>query len=84
MPIDKCDYLIDVDYAHRFSAPSGHSDHILEPRHVRDTKMWERVVSFPFLDNAHSHWLTRAFYLPIPGWTATNAYGDYSLLRRRR
>ena len=46
--------------------------------------MWEAVVSYPLLDAGHSHWLTRALYLPLPGWTDTNAYGDYALLRRRR
>jgi hypothetical protein len=48
-----------------------------------DTAEWEVVASLPFVDNARSPQLFRAFY--IPGLSpAKNRHVQYALLRRRQ
>ncbi|KAK9719431.1 mannosyltransferase [Basidiobolus ranarum] len=74
--IGRCDYLIDVDYPSR-------PNNAEEPRYVNETEHWSQYFCQPFLDQANSPALTRAFY--IPGLDETsNQWGEYCLLERAR
>jgi len=77
VPVDRCDYLIDLDFPkHPIVSP-------LEPRYAIDDRVWERVYCMPFLDARYSSLLTRTLWLPGKTWQSKNEYGDYCLLRNR-
>ena len=75
VPVDECDYLIDLDFPlHPISSE-------LEPRYATMDETWERVACHPFLDARHSFILTRIFWLPGDRWRNGNEFGDYCLLK---
>lgn len=77
MPVDQCDYLIDLDFPlHPITSP-------LEPRYAVMDETWERIYCHTFLDARHSFPLTRIFWFPGKAWQATNEFGDYCLLRHK-
>jgi alpha-1,2-mannosyltransferase len=77
VPIEKCDYLLDLDF------PSHPSESNLEPRYATEAKKWERVYCTPFLDARHSNLLTRTLWLPGEAWQTLNEFGDYCLLKNK-
>ncbi|KAN0064966.1 mannosyltransferase [Thecaphora frezii] len=90
--VAECDYLVDLDLAHRFLAADPPQR---EARYVLEDK-WQRVKCFPFLDAEFSRpppeeggkvgrWFrkvkaaaTRSLWSP---WKGSNVYGEYCLLR---
>ncbi|GLB35861.1 putative mannosyltransferase [Lyophyllum shimeji] len=77
VPVDTCDYLIDVDFPlHPVASP-------LEPRYAIDETKWERVFCKPFIDPRHSRLLTRAFWVPGAAWQSHNEFGEYCLLKNK-
>lgn len=48
----------------------------------QDTPAWEQVVALPFVDQARSPALSRAFYIPVLSAQHNRLY-QYVLLRRR-
>ena len=75
VPIEECDYLIDLDFLlHPISSE-------LEPRYATMDETWERVACQLLLDARHSFILTRIFWLPGERWRNGNEFGDYCLLR---
>lgn len=77
MPIESCDYLVDLDF------PKHPVSSHLEPRYAVDNETWERVLCLPFLDASHSPLLTRMLWLPGSWWQDKNEFGDYCLLKNR-
>jgi alpha-1,2-mannosyltransferase len=77
VPIQTCDYLVDLDFPRHPSASS------LEPRYALDSKTWERAACVPFLDASHSSLLTRTLWMPGEAWQSLNEYGDYCLLKNK-
>ncbi|KAJ7361402.1 glycosyltransferase family 22 protein [Mycena albidolilacea] len=77
VPIEKCDYLLDLDF------PNHPSESNLEPRYATEAKKWERVYCTPFLDARHSNLLTRTLWLPGEAWQTLNEFGDYCLLKNK-
>ncbi|KAI8987796.1 Alg9-like mannosyltransferase family-domain-containing protein [Mycotypha africana] len=70
---EECDYLVDTNFPLR-----PESD--LEPRYIEDTKHWEVLDCYPFMDAENSHPYLRAFWVPgAPGIE----WGDYCLLKRK-
>ena len=75
VPIEECDYVIDLDILlHPISSE-------LESRYATMDETWERVACQPLLDARHSFILTRIFWLPGERWRNGNEFGDYCLLR---
>ncbi|CAO3634479.1 unnamed protein product [Mucor hiemalis] len=70
---EECDYLVDVDFPLRPQSP-------LEPSYIRDTKNWEIMDCYPYLDAENSHRLLRAFW--IPGNLGLQ-WGEYCMLKRK-
>lgn len=70
---EACDYLVDVDF------PLRHSDSAFEKDYIRDTKHWQVMTCYPYLDAENSNRLLRAFWIPgSPGL----AWGEYCMLKR--
>ena len=65
-----CDYLIDQTLNNQS-----------EPDYVGDTRVWTKAYCKPFLDASRSHFLTRAFYIPVLS-EQRNHFNEYCLLRR--
>lgn len=59
VPVESCDYLVDLDYSHRFLSESSKPP-ALEPRYAVESSEWDRVYCKPFLD---AEW-SRAVGLP--------------------
>lgn len=78
VPIEECDYLLDLDFPQHPSFSSH------EPRYALDATIWDRLTCQPFLDASHSRLLTRILWLPGATWQKPNEFGDYCLLRNRR
>ena len=78
VPVEECDYLIDLDF------PLHPISSALEPRYATMTDTWERVSCYPFLDARHSFLLTRTFWLPGKRWQSQNEFGDFCLLKNRK
>ncbi|ORX99359.1 hypothetical protein K493DRAFT_279646 [Basidiobolus meristosporus CBS 931.73] len=74
--VGQCDYMIDVDYPSRAVNPE-------EPRYAADTQHWTKYYCQPFLDQANSPSLTRAFYIPSLDQTS-NQWGEYCLLEKSK
>ncbi|EIN13913.1 asparagine-linked glycosylation 9 protein isoform a [Punctularia strigosozonata HHB-11173 SS5] len=74
--VDQCDYMLDLFLPH-------HTD--LDPREppYAISEAWEKAHCAPFLDAAHSATLTRTVWLPSERWQATNAWGEWCLLRSK-
>lgn len=80
VPVSTCDYLVDVDFPHRFSTPSAPLPPPREPRYVLNAATWDRLLCLPFLDAERSNRWSRAFW--VPG-AQGREWGEYCLLRRR-
>ncbi|PWN40285.1 hypothetical protein IE81DRAFT_349380 [Ceraceosorus guamensis] len=80
--VDTCNYLIDVDFPHRYAEQGGahlsNNEPTYEPRYTHDPN-WTALACYPFLDIEHSHAvpgsskmvklvaiLKRAFWIPLP------------------
>ncbi|CAG8663230.1 11145_t:CDS:2, partial [Ambispora leptoticha] len=83
--IDKCDYLIDLDFKSSESTPR-------ETRYIKNTEEWSKIACLPFLDAKNSKQYARAFYLPMWFWEKWTKYsthrsplqwGDYCLLKKQ-
>lgn len=77
VPVETCDYLVDLDF------PLRPTSSLHEPRYATDEDVWDRVVCAPFLDAAHSPLLTRTLWAPGSWWQSANEFGDYCLLRNK-
>lgn len=68
--INKCHFLLDLN---------TETDSDLEPNYALNTKDWNVLKSFPFLNNQKSHSLFRAFFIPFLGSNYLE-YGEFNLL----
>ncbi|KAG0052891.1 mannosyltransferase [Gryganskiella cystojenkinii] len=97
-PLEKCQYLVDLDYSGRHTEePSSsttttkESEVDLEPRYLQDKERWEKLYCKKFLDTTvgagRNRWV-RAFWIPDKVTVAltrgqTKVWGDYCLARRK-
>lgn len=97
--IGSCDYLVDVDWTHRFADRSfvEEAANSREPRYLLDQKKWTAIHCTDFLDAGWSRadpgasklekvraTIDRAFHIPNAFRGRTNRYGQYCLLRTKR
>ncbi|PWN34082.1 uncharacterized protein FA14DRAFT_173799 [Meira miltonrushii] len=97
--IDSCDYLVDIDWTHRYADQSlvEEAANSREPRYLLDQEKWTAIHCTDFLDAGWSRadpgasklekvraTIDRAFHIPNPFRGRTNRYGQYCLLRTKR
>ncbi|KAK3828426.1 MAG: Alg9-like mannosyltransferase family-domain-containing protein [Benniella sp.] len=90
-PLDKCHYLVDLDYGGRYADNQNESEDLVEPRYLQDKEHWERLYCKKFLDTqvgAGSNRWIRAFWIPNKITVAltrgqTKVWGDYCIARRK-
>ncbi|KAI8361137.1 Alg9-like mannosyltransferase family-domain-containing protein [Mortierella sp. GBAus27b] len=89
-PLDKCHYLVDLDYSGRFT-DQNESEDLIEPRYLQDKDHWEKIYCKKYLDTqvgaGRNRWV-RAFWMPNKITVAltrgqTKAWGDYCIARRK-
>ncbi|KAK4699679.1 hypothetical protein P7C70_g6582, partial [Phenoliferia sp. Uapishka_3] len=76
--LSTCHYIVDLDFPLR-TRPTPPS----EPRYAVDSENWDRVHCHHFLDNEESDRISRTLWVPFPGWSKGNRFGDYCLLRNK-
>ncbi|KAI8049468.1 Alg9-like mannosyltransferase family-domain-containing protein [Syncephalis plumigaleata] len=95
--VEQCDYIIDVDFPHRYvsspssSSSSSNNDVVIdedpqEPRYGMHAE-WSQLHCEPYLDAAHTRQLSRLIWLPRQLLSNAKgddgrAWGQYCLLRR--
>ncbi|RKP27837.1 Alg9-like mannosyltransferase family-domain-containing protein [Syncephalis pseudoplumigaleata] len=85
--VEQCDYLVDVDFPHRYASSSSPSDEDPQEPRYHLHPAWRAIRCEPYLDAAHSRQLSRLMWLPrslLAGASGDDgrAWGRYCLLAR--